>query len=318
MNRTTTFRRTIAAGAAVALTAGGLLIAVPAVAAPSSDNADPAAQCAGRGIPANKISIQMFSIQGWIQTAGLDAVLEDLRGMGYRNIEPFGTPGSAFSTYGDLTAPQFRTVTDEHALKVPTSHGSTAEPTFQTSIADAKALGHRYIGSGQMPAPGIATDGSSTYEDVLATAETMNRLGEQSVKAGTGKLFGHNHEWEFSTIVTDPETGEQKPAWEVVVENTDPRWVTFQLDTLLAIHGGADVVDLLERYGDRIELLHVKDGFPGGADRPVQTDVGEGALDWAPILDAAQGHVKYYIVERAGGDAEFAEDSFEFLHCTEF
>ena len=148
----------------------------------------------------------------------------------------------------------------------------------------------------------------------------MDALGEQSVKNGTGKLFGHNHQWEFTTLVTNPETGETTTAWEVLVENTDPRWVTFQLDVFWAADAGADVVALIEEYGDRIELLHIKDGDLNGDARGIPSDVGEGELDWDAILEAAQGSVKYYVVERDGApaDAEFARDSFEFLTCTSF
>jgi sugar phosphate isomerase/epimerase len=294
--------------AAAALGVSGLLVSPASAATPTVAATDPA-QCAGRSVPANKISIQLFSVHGWVQQAGIDTVLGTLAEMGYKNVEPFG------GTYGTLDAEEFRALLKKHGLKAPTSHGSTpTDANIDDSIAWANTLGQRYVGSGGFAQPGI-----QSYEDVLATAQNMNRFGRMSVTTGSGKLFGHNHEWEFTTKYADPRTGELKPVWEILVENTDPRWVTFQLDTLLAVHGGADVVDLLERYGDRIELLHVKDGFPGGAGRPVQTDVGEGALEWGPILEAAQGKVKYYIVERAGGPGEeFARDSFDFLSCTTF
>jgi sugar phosphate isomerase/epimerase len=310
----TTIRRTVAASAAAAVAAGGLLLAVPAAAAPSSDNASSAAECAGRGVPASKISIQLFSYFGWQRQIGTEAVLAELAEIGYQNVEPFG------ATYEGRTAQEFRALLDEYGLKAPTSHGSTNEATFASTLDYAKEIGQKYVGSGGFAAPGIARDGSSTYADVLAVAETMNRLGEQSVTSGTGKLFGHNHQWEFTTVVTDPATGEQKTAWEVIAENTDPRWVTFQLDVFWAADAGVDVVDLLERYGDRIELLHIKDGDLNGDLRGIPGDVGEGDIDWAPILEAAQGKVKYYVVERDGApaDREFAEDSFNFLTCFTF
>jgi sugar phosphate isomerase/epimerase len=310
----TTIRRTVAASAAAAVAAGGLLLAVPAVAAPSSDNASSAAECAGRGVPASKISIQLFSYAGWQRQIGTEAVLAELAEIGYKNVEPFG------ATYEGRTAQEFRALLQEYGLKAPTSHGSTNEATFASTLDYAKEIGQKYVGSGGFAAPGIARDGSSTYADVIAVAETMNRLGEQSVKSGTGKLFGHNHQWEFTTVVTDPATGEQKTAWEVIAENTDPRWVTFQLDVFWAADAGVDVVDLLERYGDRIELLHIKDGDLNGDLRGIPGDVGEGDIDWAPILQAAQGKVKYYVVERDGApaDREFAEDSFNFLTCFTF
>ena len=66
---------------------------------------------------------------------------------------------------------------------------------------------------------------------------------------------------EFRATYTDPVTGDVKPAWQFVVENTDPRYVAFELDVLWATDGGADPVALLNRYGSRIKMLHIKDGI---------------------------------------------------------
>lgn len=301
--RKATRRLAATAALAIAATAG---MTVPAAAAPASTNANSAADCAGKSIPASKISIQMFSYAGWARQVGTEAVLAELSDIGYQNVEPFG------GTYEGRTAGEFADLLGEYGLKAPSSHGSTNEAQFDATIAYAKTIGQKYMGSGGSASPGI-----STLENTLATAESLNRLGERSKKAGTGKIFVHNHQSEFTNQFTDPETGEVKSAWEILVENTDPRYVTFQLDVLWAADAGVDVVSLIEEHGDRIELLHVKDGFLNGDARAIPTDVGEGEIDWAPILDAAQGSVKYYVVERDGAPAtrEFAEDSFNFLTC---
>ncbi|MFC3688669.1 sugar phosphate isomerase/epimerase family protein [Aquipuribacter hungaricus] len=305
-------RRALAGLAALTLAATGVLASVSgASAAPRGPGA---ADCAGRSIPASKISIQLFSYASWSRAVGTEQVLAELEEIGYRNVEPFG------GSYEGRDAETWRALLKEYGLKQPSSHGSVATATFGTTLDFAKTVGQKYVGSGGFPAPSIARDGSSSYADVIATAEAMDALGEQSVKNGTGKLFGHNHQWEFTTLVTNPETGETTTAWEVLVQNTDPRWVTFQLDVFWAADAGADVVALLEEYGGRIELLHIKDGDLAGDARGIPSDVGEGELDWDAILGAAQGHVKYYVVERDGApaDAEFARDSFEFLTCTSF
>jgi sugar phosphate isomerase/epimerase len=280
------------------------LVGGTAASAAPNDKAASASECAGRSIPTSKISIQLFSYSSWINSVGIETVLAELERIGYKNVEPFSLHG--------MTAEQFSALLKEHGLKAPSRHGSTTEATFDQTLTDAKTLGQKYTGSGGFASPGIGS-----YENVLATAETMNRLGERSVKNGTGKLFGHNHQQEFTTTYADPVTGETKSAWQILVENTDPRYVAFQLDVFWAADAGVDVVDLIERYGDRIELLHIKDGDLNGEGRGIPSDVGEGEIDWAPILDAAQGKVKYYVVEydRAPATAEFAEDSFNFLTC---
>ncbi|GGC13504.1 sugar phosphate isomerase/epimerase family protein [Cellulomonas carbonis] len=312
-----TSTRTLAGAAAAALVTTGLLAAGPAAAAPQSDRANAAADCAGRSVPAGKISIQLYSYAGWQQEIGVEGVLAELAEIGYRNVEPFG------GSYEGRAAEEFRALLKEYGLKAPSAHGSTDEATFDETVEFAKAIGQRYTGSGGWAGPGVPFfGGTATWEGALETAEAMNRLGEQSVLAGTGKHFGHNHWNEFLLQVTDPATGEQMSWWEAVVRNTDPRYVAFQLDVYWATDGGADVVGLLEEYGDRIELLHIKDGDLSGPTPAFGglTDVGEGDIDWAPILEAAQGKVRYYVIERDGApaDAEFARDSFEYLTCTTF
>ena len=104
---------------------------------------------------------------------------------------------------------------------------------------------------------------------------------------------------EFRATYTDAVTGDVKPAWQFVVENTDPRYVAFELDVLWATDGVADPVALLNRYASRIKMLHIKDGIsvadPANA-TPVP--VGQGEMDFRPILEAARRRVDYYFYEQ--------------------
>jgi hypothetical protein len=179
---------------------------------------------------------------GATQAERLEQVLAFLAEAGYRNIEPFSFHG--------LTAEQFDALAQEYGLKVLSRHMSTNEANWPTNLADAKLLGQRYTGSGGFASPGI-----NSYQNVLATAETLNRLGELSVKNGTGPIFGHNHAGEFTTRYVDVEgDGTLKSAWQILVENTDPRYVTFQLDVGWATIAGEDAVALVEEFGDRIDV----------------------------------------------------------------
>jgi sugar phosphate isomerase/epimerase len=300
-----TMKSTMAGLRTAAATTAGLALVLGTAcgaAAASADSARP--DDAGRSVPASKISIQMYSLIPWVQQDGLDAVLGELAAMGYRNIEPYS---GNFSGY---TAEEFAALLKKHGLKASASHNSTNEATWDRTLDYAKTIGQHYVGSGGFASPGIGS-----YENTLATAETLNRLGEAASKQGLHKIFGHNHQQEFTTKYVVPETGELRSAWEIIADNTDPRYVTFELDVLWAADAGVDVVALLEEYGDRIELLHVKDGFLNGDARATFADVGEGEIDWEPILEAAHGKVKYYTVEYdiAPDGRGFAADSFDCL-----
>ena len=106
---------------------------------------------------------------------------------------------------------------------------------------------------------------------------------------------------------------------------TDPRNVVFQVDLYWATNGvAADPVELLERYGKRIQLFHVKDMAAGTFPGRIEI-VGEGIIDFAEIFAASQGPVRYYVVEHDPrfGDPTFdpfeaAQKGFDYLNCVNF
>jgi sugar phosphate isomerase/epimerase len=67
---------------------------------------------------------------------------------------------------------------------------------------------------------------------------------------------------------------------------------------------------MLQQYGNRIQLLHLKDRTPGfpttrvlDASSEHFTEVGAGTIHWAEILAAAEKNgVKHFFVERDSGD----------------
>ena len=60
----------------------------------------------------------------------------------------------------------------------------------------------------------------------------------------------------------------------------------LELDTYWAAVGGEDVPALLGRLGDRVRLLHLKDG-PISEDTSAQLPLGSGAMPVAAVLEAA-------------------------------
>ena len=292
---------------------------------PKPDQAD----CAtGRTVPASKISIQLWTFNRYIgsgdrvaeaplgapgpeatEAERLEFVLAFLSEVGYRNIEPYSFHG--------LTVEEFDALAEKYGLNVPSRHMSTNPATWEANLADAKLLGQRMTGSGGFAPPGI-----DSYEETLATAATMNELGELSVKNGTGPIFGHNHNREFTTMYVDAQgDGTLKSAWQILVENTDPRYVDFQLDVGWATIAGEDAAALIEQYGDRISSLHVKDAIVTVPNTQwEQTTIGQGDVDWEAVFQAAQGHVRLYTIEQDPPvePFSFAAESFEYVDCLVF
>jgi sugar phosphate isomerase/epimerase len=272
-----------------------------------------APDCAGRGVPDSKISIQLWTFAEYVgfgtdaaTIARLEEVLSRLSEMGYRNVEPF--------TLSGLSAEEYRALLDKYGLKASARHvnvGSPEDPLtpeeFQQILDDNRTLGIKFFGSGGTP-------NYDTEAEWIAYAQYLNELGEVARMQGQ-TLMVHNHNWEFQRVFGD------RTAFDILMEYTDPRNVVFQLDLYWATNGGADPVELLERYGNRIQLFHVKDMAAGTFPGRIEI-VGEGIIDFPTIFAASQGPVRYYVVEHDPrfGDPTFdpfeaAEKGFNYLTC---
>ncbi|GAB2497500.1 hypothetical protein GCM10027063_40990 [Promicromonospora xylanilytica] len=302
-----------------ALTGGallaGTLAAAPAVAAPSTlagttPTTTAAVACGDdAGLPDSKISIQLYTHVGELGSGTpspetIDRVLGEVADAGFTNVEPYDQPYS-------MPVEEYQAILDRHGLDVSSSHGSTSWDTWPDTVAYAVSLGQDYIGTGGMGG------GYGTYEEALATAEHVNRLGKYAHENGANKIALHNHQSEFTTRYPHPETGEMVSAWQVIEENTDPRYVTFQLDVGWAADAGLDVPAWIEEYGDRIELLHVKDAVNVDAEGDMrQVALGSGDLDLPAIIAAAEPYVEYYTYEWDWAPSfETSAESYQYLRC---
>jgi sugar phosphate isomerase/epimerase len=294
----------------------GTLAAAPAVASPAVATAPSTTAAVGtctedEGLPDSKISIQLYTHVGEIGSGTpspetLDRVLGEVAAAGFTNVEPYDQPYS-------MPVDEYQAILDRHGLDVSSSHGSTNLSTWPETVAYAVALGQDYIGTGGMGG------GYGTYEEALATAAYVNELGRYAHENGANKIALHNHQSEFTTTYPHPETGEIVSAWEVIEANTDPRYVTFQLDVGWAADAGLDVPAWIEEHGDRIELLHIKDAVNVNAPGDMrQVALGRGDMDLPAIIAAAEPYVQYYTYEWDWAPSfETSAESYRYLRCFE-
>ena len=293
---------------ALCLGAGGVSTASAATAATPD--------CPGSGVPTSKISIQLWTFAEYIgfgtdaaTIARTEEVLRRLSEMGYRNVEPF--------TLSGMTAEQYRTLLDTYGLKASARHVDVGTPQnpadLDQILADNRTLGIKFFGSGSTPIfPPIYT----TEAEWIAYAEYLDELGARARQQGQ-TLMVHNHDIEFETFFGD------RTVFDILMAHTDPRNVVFQLDLYWATNGGglANPLDVIEQYGNRIKLFHVKDMAPGAFPGRIEI-VGRGIIDFPSIFDAAGGSTKYYVVEHDPrfGDPTFdpflaAQAGFTYLDC---
>lgn len=90
----------------------------------------------------------------------------------------------------------------------------------------------------------------SDKEDVLRHAAFFNQVGKFAAEQGQ-KFFYHNHYHEFQRF-------HGEAILDLLVENTDPTYVDFELDTFWALRGGIEPVSYMEKLGERLKLVHQK------------------------------------------------------------
>ncbi len=135
----------------------------------------------------------------------------------------------------------------------------------------------------------------TTLDDWRRIAGVLNAKGK--VLAGGGlRIAYHNHNIELAP------KGETC-ALEVLLRETDPALVDFELDAGWVAAAGHDPADWLARHPGRFRMIHIKDLAARAApDYALQMDareIGQGRLDWSRILPSAwAGGVRRYFVEQ--------------------
>lgn len=132
----------------------------------------------------------------------------------------------------------------------------------------------------------IPEEKRSSREVFTQTIEEFNQVAERLAPHGM-RVGYHNHDYIFETFDGDL-------MWDLLAENTRDD-VILQLDTGHAASVGQDPVELLRRHPDRTTTLHAKPY----SDVEAAAVIGEDALDWAQIIEAAEevGGTEWQILE---------------------
>ena len=132
------------------------------------------------------------------------------------------------------------------------------------------------LGCDQFVVPTYDTTAFETEEGARTAGERLAGLSDR-LSADGASLHYHNHTFEF----TDLGDGTAFDAFTDAAAG-----VGVEIDTGLANHAGVDPVDLFDRYGDRVDLVHLTDSRPGSSGSK-HVDLGEGTVDVEACVDAA-------------------------------
>ncbi|MFC4304335.1 sugar phosphate isomerase/epimerase family protein [Cohnella boryungensis] len=117
-------------------------------------------------------------------------------------------------------------------------------------VADAKAYGTENI-----IVSGLRSFDFSDKQAVVDLAERLNQAGKMLVKEGLRLLY-HNHNCELRKVDAE------KTAFQVLIEQTDPKYVNFEFDSYWPTEAGYDPLALMNSLGSRMKLYHINDrGF---------------------------------------------------------
>ncbi|WP_332712253.1 sugar phosphate isomerase/epimerase family protein [Pelagibacterium mangrovi] len=253
------------------------------------------AQDAGQshlGIPVEKIGLVGFTVRSQIgedPRGTLQAVTE----CGIENIE-FSGPNfdGPVPSFQGVEVPAIQEFAEEFGFNVPSLGVNAEHLTDQLDqvIEAAQTVGATYVRISGGPDEG--EDATAYYTDLAAM---LNEAGAGLSEAGITVAY-HNHGHEFEDL------GNGQSGYDILLSETDPELVSFELDLYWAIIGAADAVELIEANPGRFPLLHVKDAQnvtnAEGAEEITFATVGKGFINFQEVFDLSDvAGVDYYFIE---------------------
>ena len=252
------------------------------------------------------IGLQLYSVRDKLQK-DLKGTLEKVAKIGYNSLEAAGYNATDGTFYG-MAAKPFVDLVNGLGMTLNSSHTVFDLDIAEKVIAATAATGAKYI-----IYPFLAESLRTNLDGWKATAAKFNKMGEIAKKNGI--RFGyHNHAFEFDQM-------DGQLPYDILVSQTDPSLVTFEMDLYWVTRGGHNPNDLFNKYPGRFELWHVKDMVK--TDDMFFAPVGTGRIDFASIFaEKKTAGMKYFFVEQDSfkdmDPLESVEISYKYLNQAKF
>lgn len=255
------------------------------------------------------VGVQLYSIREDMKSDPLGS-LKKVAAMGYKHVEHANYVDRKFYGWG---AKEFRKILDDLGLKMPSGHTVMRKEhwdegkkdfsdSWKWTVEDAAILGQQIVIS-----PSLEQAQRKTYDDLKRFMDVFNKSGELCKKAGM--RFGyHNHAFEFSEKLND------QTIFDIILQNTDPKLVVQQLDIGNMFNAGAKALDVMNKYPNRFESMHVKDEIKASAGHePYESTIlGAGVIPVKEIIDLGRkSGTKHFIVEQESYQGKTPMESIE-------
>jgi sugar phosphate isomerase/epimerase len=232
------------------------------------------------------VGLQLYSLREQFKK-NVPETLDEVKSFGIKYAELAGTY--------DMPPEKFKAELAKRGIEPISGHFPFEKyrDDVESVAKEAEALGLKYAGCAWIP-----HEGKFDEKTCREAIEVFNKAGEALAKHNI-KFFYHTHGYEFQ-----PHGDET--LFDLLMKETKPQFVSYQMDIFWIVHPGKDPVKLLKKYSGRWELMHLKDMRKGTAtgmltgSSPVTNDValGTGQMDIPEILKAAKkAGVKWYFIE---------------------
>jgi sugar phosphate isomerase/epimerase len=234
----------------------------------------------------NAIGVQLYTVRTILPRDPLQ-VLRALEQIGYREVEL--TMDNLDRVFPALKQTALKPI----GLHLDASLFVHRQEQIPAALDNARKCEVEYV-----TCPYVDPPDRGGADVVKKLGDTLNKAGEMSRKLGM-RLCYHNHAFDFAPSGNGT-------LLDVLLEATDPKLVSLELDIMWAQVAGVAPVSVLKKYGGRIALLHLKNVAEGTEKRYDESvpktafrEVGNGAIDIPAVLSAAaQTSVKHYFVEQ--------------------
>jgi len=244
----------------------------------------------------NKIGIQLFTLRELL-LKDVNSVIAQVAKIGYNQVETYyGYPGALNKEgFWGLDAKAFKALLKAHNLTSPSGHYNTTEflakdgnqETLKRHIETAATVGQKYF---VVPALPTNIRQNGTLDDYKEMAAKFNSAAELC-KSHNLKLAYHNHNFEFK------DQGNGVTGYDILLKETDPSMVKFELDIFWAVNAGLDPLKMFEDNKNRFSMWHVKDMDKN--DKRIYTEVGTGSIDFKNIFNQAKSSgLEYIFIEQ--------------------
>jgi sugar phosphate isomerase/epimerase len=263
-----------------------------------SRNADAAAAAVARRRRIERVGLQLYTVRD-LMKADMPGTIARVAEIGYKEVE--------FAGYFGRTPHEVHELLEKYHLSSPSTHVPyDSFQNWQKVLDDSKVIGHKWV-----TLPWIPPEKRTTVADWKAIAAQFNQVGAQARKSGLRFAY-HNHDFELKAI-------DGVRPLDILLGETDPKFVDFEMDIYWVIFGGGDPLDYFARYPHRFALAHIKDS--AGPPDNKMVDVGQGKIDFRTILaQSDKAGFQHYFVEHDQPADPIAtiRNSYNYLHALTF